>query len=94
MKETALSKNIVIEIPLNVLANFKQTGEEFAQHLRLAAAAKWYESGMVSQENAAEIAGLCREDFLLALRQFNVSPFQYSSQEVLQEAGYDKTVDY
>jgi hypothetical protein len=29
---------------------------------------------MVSQETAFEIAGLCREDFIMALQQFDVSP--------------------
>ncbi|KHD07056.1 hypothetical protein PN36_14805 [Candidatus Thiomargarita nelsonii] len=38
------------------------------------AAVMWYEKGMVSQEKAAEIAGLCREDFIMALTQFDISP--------------------
>ena len=45
--------------------------------------------GIVSQEKASEIAGLGREDFLMELSKFNVSPFQYSAEEVLQEAGYE-----
>lgn len=82
-------KTLVLEIPLTALANFKQTAEEFTQSLRLAAAVKWYEQGRLSQERAAEIAGLCREDFLMALLPFAVSPFQYSVEEILKEAGYD-----
>jgi hypothetical protein len=39
--------------------------------------------------SAAQAAGVCREDFLLALSRFRVSPFQYSPQEILAEAGYD-----
>lgn len=92
MNEVINSQVITINIPINVLANLRQTNEEFAQSLRLAAAVKWYESGKISQENAAEIADLCREDFLLSLAQFNVSPFQYSAIEILEDAGYD-TVD-
>jgi predicted HTH domain antitoxin len=57
--------------------------------MRIAAAVKWYEKGIVSQEKAAEIAGLCREDFIMALTQFDISPFQYSAKEILQEAGYE-----
>jgi hypothetical protein len=49
---------------------------------------KWYELGAVSQEKAAEIAGMNREDFLLELSKFTVTPFQYSAEEVLREAGY------
>jgi predicted HTH domain antitoxin len=80
---------IILEIPLSALANFKQTTEEFAQSLRLAAAVKWYEQGLLSQERAAELAGLCREDFLWSLLPFAISPFQYSAQDILKEAGYD-----
>lgn len=83
------TKTLVLEIPVTALAHFRQTTEEFAQSLRLAAAVKWYEQGLLSQERAAEIAGLCREDFLLALRSFAVSPFQSSVEEILKEAGYD-----
>ena len=46
-------------------------------------------NGVVSQEKAAEIAGMNREDFLLKLSRFKVSPFQYSAEEVLREAGYE-----
>ncbi len=45
--------------------------------------------GQISQEKAAEIAGLCREDFLMELSKFNVSPFQYTANELLEEAGYE-----
>jgi hypothetical protein len=37
---------------------------------------------MVSQETAFEIAGLCREDFIMALQQFDVSPFKYSTKKI------------
>lgn len=84
---------IHMKFPVDVFAIFKQTPEEFSHAIRLAAAVKWYEMGKVSQEKAAGIAGLGREDFLLALAQFQVSPFQYSAAEVLREAGYDQTMD-
>ncbi len=84
------TKTVTIEIPIGVFAALKQTTDEFAQSLRMAAAIKWYEEGMVSQGKAAEIAGLCREDFIMALGQFKVSPFQYSAEDVLREAGYEK----
>jgi predicted HTH domain antitoxin len=61
--------------------------ESFARELRLAAAAKWYELGEVSQGRAAEIAGVSRQEFLAALGRYRVSPFQYTPEEVLEEAG-------
>jgi hypothetical protein len=47
--------------------------------------AKWYELGLVSQEKAAEIAGLNRMKFLLAISRIGISPFQYTAEAVLKE---------
>jgi predicted HTH domain antitoxin len=84
------SRRIVLDLPLGLFSALRKTPEEFSSELRLAAAVKWYEMGMLSQEKAAEAAGLCREDFLMALARFKVSPFQYSHEEILAEAGYDQ----
>jgi predicted HTH domain antitoxin len=83
------TKTITLTLPLGVFSALKKTPEEFAKDIRLTAAAKWYELGVVSQEKAAEIAGMSREDFLLELSKFKVSPFQYSAEEALREAGYE-----
>jgi predicted HTH domain antitoxin len=83
------SKTITLTFPLSVFSALKKTPVEFSKDIRLAAAVKWYEMGVISQEKAAEIAGMCREDFLLSLSRFKVSPFQYSAEEVLHEAEYE-----
>jgi predicted HTH domain antitoxin len=41
--------------------------------------------GEVSQERAAEIAGMGRLDFLLGILRIGVKPFQYSAEELLDE---------
>jgi len=53
--------------------------------MRIAAAVKWYELSMVSQEKAAEIAGLSRAEFISALNRLHVSPLQYSPDELREE---------
>ena len=88
--ETLNTKKITMEFPIDALSALRQTSDEFARELRLTAAIKWYEMGLISQEKASEIAGLCREEFILSLSRYNVSPFQYGPDEVLKEAGYEK----
>jgi predicted HTH domain antitoxin len=66
--------------------HFMQTpAVELTQEMRVAAAVKGYELGQISQEKAAEMAGLNREEFILRLSRLQVSPFQYTSEELEEE---------
>jgi len=80
---------MTIEMPEGALASLHRDPQGFAQELRLAAAVKWYELGLISQGRAAEVAGLSRSEFLEALGRFGVSPFQYGADELLAEAGLE-----
>jgi len=77
---------MTIEIPEEVLAALRKGPQEFAREMQLAAAVKWYELEILSQERAARVAGIARADFLDALGRFGVSPFQYGADEILEEA--------
>jgi predicted HTH domain antitoxin len=77
---------ITIEVPEDVLASLHKDPQSFARELCLAAAVKWYEMRLVSQGQAAEIAGLPRSEFINALGQFGVSPFQYGADEIIAES--------
>jgi predicted HTH domain antitoxin len=77
---------VTIEMPEGALASLRKDPEAFARELRLAAAIKWYEVGEVSQGRAAEIAGVSRQEFIASLGRYRVSPFQYTPEEVLEEA--------
>jgi predicted HTH domain antitoxin len=83
-----MSDHILVSFELNkdVFSALRQDPEHFIPEMRLAAAAKWYELGMVSQSKAAEIAGLSRSEFLFALSRFKVSPFQSNAEEIIEEA--------
>ena len=50
--------------------------------MRLAAAVKWYEMGDISQEKAAEIAGISRSEFIVALARYQIDFMQFSTNEI------------
>jgi predicted HTH domain antitoxin len=77
---------VTMEFPERTLASVRKDPENFARELRLLAAVKWYELKEISQERAAEIAGLSRAEFISALGRFGVSPFQYGAEEIAEES--------
>ena len=79
------SVQVSFTINRDIFSALRQDPEHFVPELRLAAAVKWYELGIVSQSKAAEIAGFCRSDFITELTRFKVSPFQYSADEIARE---------
>lgn len=80
-----MSVLLKLDMPEGAFSALRKDPDEFAKELRLAAAAKWYEMGIVSQERASEIAGLSRAEFIFSLAKFGVSPFQYTIEEIQEE---------
>ena len=80
-----MSTQITIDLPDDAFSALRSSPEDFVKEMRLAAAAKWYEIGLVSQSKAAELAGVSRERFLEALSRFHVSPFQETPDELYEE---------
>jgi predicted HTH domain antitoxin len=66
---------IQLTVSEDICASLKRAPEELAGELRLAAAMHWYSRGKISQERAAQFAGLDRTDFLLALAREGVDAF-------------------
>jgi predicted HTH domain antitoxin len=75
---------ITIELPDDVVAA-GTTPEEFARELRLAAAIYWFSRGLISQGKGAQIAGLDRTRFILALGQAGVDAIQIGDDELAAE---------
>lgn len=76
---------LTLELPQDIFSALRKEPEAFLREMRLAAAVKWYEIEEISQSKAAEIAGVSRAEFLSALARFNVSPFQISADDLIQE---------
>lgn len=76
---------LTIDIPEDIVSILRMEPEQFSRELRLAAAVKWYELRLISQDKAAEIAGISRDEFLRALGQFGVSGLQSDDDAIIEE---------
>jgi len=70
------TRQIVIDVPEEVLLAEKTDETSFACELRLLAAIKLYELGRLSSGRAAELAGMTRIEFLLKLKDYKVFPLE------------------
>jgi len=76
---------MTLDMPEGVFSVLRRSPDEFLREMRLAAAMHWYGKGMVSQEKAAEVAGLDRTDFLLALARERVEAFPVDLAQLTEE---------
>lgn len=78
-------QTVSLELPETAFAALRKAPEDFVKEMRIAAAVKWYELGILSQGKAAEVAGLTRAEFIAALSRFKVSVWQYMAEELQAE---------
>jgi predicted HTH domain antitoxin len=74
-------KRVEFNLPDEIFASLDRDSNQLTADLRAAAAAKLYELGRVSQEVAAQIAGVSRSEFVAILSELRVSPMQESADE-------------
>lgn len=70
------TRKIAIDVPESVLLAEKTDERSFAREVRMLAAVKLYELGRLSSGRAAELAGLSRVEFLLALERYGAFPLE------------------
>ncbi len=79
--------SVQVKLPDDVFASLRKSPAEIEQEVRLAAAIDWYRRGLISQERAAELAGLARADFLGELAARKIDVFRVDVGELKREAG-------
>ena len=75
-----------IELPEEPLFSLEKTPEHFAQEIKMLAADKLFELGLLSSGRAAQLAGIPRVAFLLRLGEYRVSPFAMTAEELEEDA--------
>ncbi|MGH6636737.1 MAG: UPF0175 family protein [Gammaproteobacteria bacterium] len=76
---------IVIDVPTSAFSALRKSPEEFAREMCIAAAVQWYAEGLISQEKAAEIAGLSRATLLEELFRRRVPACQVTIEDLRKE---------
>jgi predicted HTH domain antitoxin len=74
---------VTLELPEEIFSDIPP--EEFVQDMRQAAAIYWYQKAVISQEKAAQIAGLNRRDFLETLAREQVDVFTVDFDDLQRE---------
>jgi predicted HTH domain antitoxin len=81
------TRMLTIPYTEDLLLSLKESPLEFEREARLLLAVKLYELGRVSTGVAAQLAGMNRVAFILALQRFNVSPLGQAPSELAGDYG-------
>jgi predicted HTH domain antitoxin len=76
---------ISLDVPEETLESLNTDSESFAHELPLLAAVKLFELGKLSSGRAAQLAGMGRVEFLMALPRYQVAPFRITEEELRED---------
>jgi predicted HTH domain antitoxin len=83
---------LTIDMPEGAFSALRRSPPELAKEMRIAAAVQWYTEQVLSQEKAAEIAGLSRAEFLDELHRRKVPAFQEIFEDLVREIDSEGTL--
>ena len=78
-------RQIVLEVPDDVLLALRVSAEVLRDELRLAAAVKFFEMGRISSGAAALLAGVPRPLFLTKLGEYGAPNFRLTEEELRRD---------
>ncbi|HRC86401.1 MAG TPA: UPF0175 family protein [Thermoanaerobaculia bacterium] len=81
--------SVTYDLPADIYSALRLSPRELAREMRIAASVQWYAQGLLSQEKAAEVAGLGRAEFLAELFRRRVPASQASLEELVEELEHD-----
>jgi len=78
-------RQVVLEIPSEVLLGLKMPLDKAGDVVRMAAAVKLFELGQLSSGAAARLAGVPRVVFLARLAEYGVDTFRVTEEQLARE---------
>jgi predicted HTH domain antitoxin len=85
-----MSRQIIIDVPDDLLVALSMSAEQFESEARFALAAKLYEMGRLASGKAAQLAGTDRATFLLSLHRVGVAMVTLDAEEIDSELRYGR----
>ncbi|MBF0436129.1 MAG: UPF0175 family protein [Magnetococcales bacterium] len=81
---------LTVTVPESSIAALRRSPTEFVREMKLAAAMHWYQQAIISQERAAELAGMNRRDFIRALARDRQEVFTLTEESLSRELGLEE----
>jgi predicted HTH domain antitoxin len=80
-----MTKQVIVEVPEDAVRRFGGDEARFGREIYDAAVVQWYDEARISSGRGAELLGIPRAEFLELLRRHNITPFQYTPEELAEE---------